>query len=326
MVDKNIDAILALMDRAKKAGYNGILLSDYKFNVLDRVQRELLPQRPARHGRRRRSSASTSSRASSPSDTPRASSRTTRTSPRACPSSMRRSSCKGGKLVPVMDPETKLVNGSFEDLDAKGRFTGWWQENVGRSVFADRDVVKDGKLSLRMQDIRANSPEHGHCRVQQLVKAKPFRNYQLSVWVKTQDFDTPDAVKILVLAKSPQTLSYQDLARQAHAGLDACGTSSFNSLENDEVRVYLGVWGGKTGKLWWDDLRWSPPGSSTSSAARRARSSWSSPNGMTGRSYEQRARTSRASSTRSSETRRYPGTFAAWHTPPEVDGSRRARA
>lgn len=30
---------------------------------------------------------------------------------------------------------------------------------------------------------------------------------------------------------------------------------TFNSLDNDSVRVYVGEWGGKAGKIWWDDLR-----------------------------------------------------------------------
>ena len=28
----------------------------------------------------------------------------------------------------------------------------------------------------------------------------------------------------------------------------------FNSLECDKVRIYAGVWGGKAGRFWMDDL------------------------------------------------------------------------
>src|SRR5437763_14272761 len=36
-VDKNADALVALIGRAGKSGYNGVVLADYKLNVLDRV-------------------------------------------------------------------------------------------------------------------------------------------------------------------------------------------------------------------------------------------------------------------------------------------------
>ena len=32
-------------------------------------------------------------------------------------------------------------------------------------------------------------------------------------------------------------------------------TLGFNSLDHDTVRVYLGVWGGRSGRFWVDDLR-----------------------------------------------------------------------
>jgi hypothetical protein len=34
LVDKNVDALVALIERAGKSGYNGVVLADYKFNIL----------------------------------------------------------------------------------------------------------------------------------------------------------------------------------------------------------------------------------------------------------------------------------------------------
>ena len=34
-VDKSVDDLITLMDRSKKAGYNGILINDYKFGKID---------------------------------------------------------------------------------------------------------------------------------------------------------------------------------------------------------------------------------------------------------------------------------------------------
>src|ERR1700719_701824 len=36
-VDRSVDELIALIDRASRAGYTGILLADYKFQVLYRV-------------------------------------------------------------------------------------------------------------------------------------------------------------------------------------------------------------------------------------------------------------------------------------------------
>src|SRR5262245_36594165 len=37
LVEKNLDTLLALIDRAGKSSYNGLVLADYKFNILDRM-------------------------------------------------------------------------------------------------------------------------------------------------------------------------------------------------------------------------------------------------------------------------------------------------
>ena len=44
-VDRSVDDLTALFDRAKRSGYTGILFSDYKLQVLDRVTRQLLSER-----------------------------------------------------------------------------------------------------------------------------------------------------------------------------------------------------------------------------------------------------------------------------------------
>ncbi len=310
---QNIPPLLALMERAKKAGYTGILLADYKFNILDRMDRGYFANAQRVIDKAKELDLeivpcvfsigyADGVLAHDPSlaeglpvvDAPFV--------------------VQGGKLVPLMDEGTKLLNGSFEELDAKGRLAGWWQENVGGSVFADRDVVKDGKLSLRMQDIRANSPEHGHCRVHQLVKTQPFRYYHLSVWIKTENFDTPGEVKLLALAKKPGTLSYKDLDvkrtqdwTQYHIVL--------NSLENTEVRIYLGVWGGKTGKLWWDGLTMEPAGFVNVIRRDGCPLKLTTADGKT--ALEEGRDVSRVIDPKLGNEK-WMGTFAPWHTPPEV--------
>ena len=51
-VEKSVDDLIALIGRASRAGYTGILLADYKFQVLYRVPGLLLPQCRKGEGRR----------------------------------------------------------------------------------------------------------------------------------------------------------------------------------------------------------------------------------------------------------------------------------
>jgi hypothetical protein len=37
LVDKNVDDVIRLVERSAKAGYTGLALADYKFNILDRM-------------------------------------------------------------------------------------------------------------------------------------------------------------------------------------------------------------------------------------------------------------------------------------------------
>src|SRR5499427_6471319 len=37
LVEKNVNDLVALIDRAGKSGYNGLVLADYKFNILERM-------------------------------------------------------------------------------------------------------------------------------------------------------------------------------------------------------------------------------------------------------------------------------------------------
>jgi len=83
------------------------------------------------------------------------------------------------------------------------------------------------------------------------LKLQKFRGYHVSVMVKTQDF-SGDA-RIAALA-GDQSLSFTNLGQkptqdwtQMHA--------VFDTLENTDVHLYLGIWGGSHGTLQWRDWK-----------------------------------------------------------------------
>ena len=85
----------------------------------------------------------------------------------------------------------------------------------------------------------------------QEIHVRPHRCYRISVWVKTEDLQPAGAFRSW---RSPTTgnCSASSMFR---------GTSDWhelsmlvNSLDFDTIRLYAGVWGGKEGKFWLDDL------------------------------------------------------------------------
>ncbi len=149
------------------------------------------------------------------------------------------------------DNPTRVLNGGFEEASGN-KMLGWaWQDDEGVTTFADREVFRSGGCSLRMESIGKN--QHRHCRIMQPILLQPFRQYRVSVWVKTEDL-APANPEIKVLTKdASRSISFQTFR--------VAGTQDwkqydivFNSLDNREANLYLGSWGGKEGKLWWDDL------------------------------------------------------------------------
>ena len=123
----------------------------------------------------------------------------------------------------------------------------------GEISFIDTQTKFEGRSSLRMQDIGVHDPKNGHGRACQTLAVQPFRYYHVSVAVKTKDFESAGDVRIAVLAKDGTALNYyqphvektQDWKR-----IDV----TFNSLEFSQVNLYLGIWGGRRGTIWWDDV------------------------------------------------------------------------
>lgn len=142
-----------------------------------------------------------------------------------------------------------LNNAGFEDFSGQ-RFRGFnFHDQPGEVSFVDTAVKHGGQASLRMENFRANP--YGHGRVMQEIRVQPRRCYRVSVWVKTENLQPADALRVQVLAgnrslaprefKLPATTDWRRLSLV------------FNSLTNTVVRLYVGVWGGRAGRFWTDD-------------------------------------------------------------------------
>ncbi len=143
-----------------------------------------------------------------------------------------------------------VFNGGFEESSGKQVKFFDFHDQPGVISFVDREVRHGGEASLRFENFTANP--HGHGRVMQTIRVEPRRCYRLTAWVKTENLQPKGIFRLMILAGNreiaprtfnvPATTDWRKL------------TMIFNSLDLQKVRFYAGVWGGKSGKLWLDDL------------------------------------------------------------------------
>ncbi len=158
---------------------------------------------------------------------------------------------EGARAHLVREESTNIENGGFEEYKGD-RMAGYrFHDRPGEVSFVDKQVFHGGKASLRFENF--GKYEHGHARVMQEIKVRPHRCYRITCYVKTDSLEPDGSFRIQVLTAGGRSLAPWDPR--------VPGTSDwrkvvmgFNSLEYDMVRIYLGAWGGKSGRFWVDDL------------------------------------------------------------------------
>ncbi len=108
--------------------------------------------------------------------------------------------------------------------------------------FVDDNMVPD-QGGLRSDATARNA------RFMQKVTVQPFRQYHISVWLKTKEL-SDGAPEIEVIPGTGPQLNYTHLQQQATQDW-AVQHITFNSLDHHELTIAFGVWGGHQGTLWW---------------------------------------------------------------------------
>jgi hypothetical protein len=156
---------------------------------------------------------------------------------------------RGNEARHVPDPPVSVANGGFEEYEGYHMRAFAFHDEPGTVSFPDTQVAHSGKASLRFENFRAQPA--GNARVMQEVRVRPYRCYRMSVWVKTEGLQPSANLRMLVLAGdrdlAPRTFSVPATSDWRKL------TMIFNSLANEKVLVYVGVWGGQSGKFWVDD-------------------------------------------------------------------------
>jgi hypothetical protein len=231
LVDKNVDALGVLLARGEAAGYTHMLLSDSKFSRLremdaryfknvDRVK-QLAAQHHIEIVPALFSVGYSNDLLSNDPNLIE-----------ALPVKSLPMVVRGGVAV-IDDPTVpKLPGGTFDDKK------GW--------SWADETVHFENGAA------RVTDPKGAHARVSRKITVQPWRQYHVSVRVKTQDFKGKPEIK--ALPEKGAALCWDDLRVKPTQDWQTHHVV-FNSQENTSVGIYFGVWGGETGSLWWDDAK-----------------------------------------------------------------------
>jgi hypothetical protein len=87
----------------------------------------------------------------------------------------------------------------------------------------------------------------------QPLKLQPHREYRISFWVKSENLTPADPEVKVLNAASDRAISFETFHTEKTQDWTHYDIV-FNSLDQSDARLYVGSWGGKDGKLWWDDL------------------------------------------------------------------------
>ena len=220
-VDKNVDELEGIMRRAASSGYNGILLSDSKFGKLGDMDAHYF-----RNIERVKRLAAELKLEIVPE-----------VFPIGYSESLLWHDPNLAEGLPVRDALFVVRDGLAHAVaDPQVGFRAKWDWKD------DGIVLEDGVA-------RVTNPAGKNERLVQKFKVSPFRQYHISVRVKTADFQGTPEVKVLA---GGQALNYANLGVK-HTQDWTVHHAIFNSLTNSEVSVYFGCWDGKTGTLWWRD-------------------------------------------------------------------------
>lgn len=233
-VDRSADDLIALMERAAAAGYTHVLLADSKLARLGTLG-DAMPRYTRNTGRVKSAAARLHievvpalfnigySNAMLFHDPNLVEALPVRNVPLVV---------EGG-IARVAEQTVSLPGGDFSDL----KKWSWKDDNV---------VAEDGAA-------RANA-NGGNARIVQRLKVQRWRQYHVSVRVKTRDIiGEPPGVKAIA-ATGGRVLNFDSLGTKPTQDWTS-HHAIFNSQEFTDVNLFLGMWGTKSGTLWWDDAR-----------------------------------------------------------------------
>lgn len=310
-VKENAAKAEELLKRAKAAGYNGVVLADFKHNVLDRV-----PDWYFDHARQFKKLADELKIEIIPTVAPFGySDGLLAHDPNLAEGIPVREApfvVKNGRAELASELVDPLPGGGFE-THKNHLVAGWsFQDGPGESSFVDTDEKHGGQSSLRWET-PAGKQEAVNFRVSRVMKVAPWRQFHACVWIKTDDWQSASAVRLFAMGSDGRELSFSNLGVKRTQDWTRHDVV-FNSLANEVIRIYCGTWGGRGGKLWMDDLTLEE--TAFVNLLRRDGCELTVV-GENGAPYEEGRDFERLVDPKMGNVE-YPGTYEVWHQPPTL--------
>lgn len=248
-VTENLPKIEALLRRAAKVGYNGVVLADYKLNILDRVPRHYF-----QNAERFKSICLELNLEIIPTVTPFGySAGILAHDPNlaeALPVKNAPFIVRDDVAIPV-DGNLNLLPGNFEEFK-RHQFAGWrFQDEPGTGTYVDTQIKHGGQAALRIENPAGTT---GNRRIHKRIPTRRWTQFHGSVWIKTQDFTSAGDTRMFALNPEGRVLSHSNLGVQRTQDWTQHHIV-FNSLDSDYIQFYAGTWDCQAGQLWMDDLQ-----------------------------------------------------------------------
>lgn len=258
LADRNVLDAITLVERAKRAGYTGLVLNDTRFMQWDAYPPGMYHNKVALVRERCRELGLQCVAGVMPvgysgampwHDPNLAAGLPVRDAPFVA---------RYGQAEPA-DTAELLTNGNFDD-GRDHRPAAWGLvDQPGAICFLDADTRYAGRHSLRIQDVDRHDPRHGNGRVMQSIDLAPYRQYRVSYWIKTHALQRPEAFAIRVIGPDRAMMNfYQPPLQSTQPWTQVQFT--FNSLWQTRANFYLGVWKGGGGTIWLDEVSVAPCG------------------------------------------------------------------
>ena len=173
------------------------------------------------------------------------------------------------ECVPVQNQEFQAVKGKiigksyFSNSSFEEGMKGW-RPDRGKDIAIDSTVSASGKNSLRF---RLDPKKRGQIRVSRSIPVTPFKQYTLSLKLKTRNMTgkgsafgiAAQPVGIVRNGKSSEFRYFCFQRLNAERSIKSTQdwqeyTFSFNSLDQNEVTLFIGSWAGISGEFWVDDV------------------------------------------------------------------------
>ncbi len=254
-VEDNVLNVIHVMDRAREAGYNGMVLTDSKFGILDRMSKdyyvntERVRKKAEAFGIEIIPVVADMGWSSSllAHDVNLIEGQPVKKEPMVV---------KAGALQPVQSVD--LTNGNMEG-NKGDRLDGYvYQDGPGTLSFVDTHIKHSGLQSIRFENFKAGNGS-GNARLMHGLQVKPWQQYRVRLWLKTDGIKNSSDLRCFAMGEGGKVLSFMDLGAKSTQDWTQ-HTIVFNSQEFEKVTLYVGLWGGTQGTFWIDDLLIEEPG------------------------------------------------------------------